>query len=172
MRPGWRPSTASHTQTFTLIPGTQKRDRKGGNTCKYTQSLAHSLCTHTCIFTEYTHTQCEANAGNHKLFFMPHQVCKYMSGVYICSLLQGLLEILYYIRLCFIFCYKSVKLIEKMFYISQSVSLFCFCLSLIRPHKESCWVASYVLTRHLNPNVLNLNRDGSHRPPNGRLYTL
>lgn len=77
MRPGGCPPL--HTQTFTLIiPGTQTTLQRQIHT------LNHLLCAvagaHTCILT---HMQCEMNAGSHKLLFVPHQVCKYVSCLYL-----------------------------------------------------------------------------------------
>lgn len=95
----WRLSTASHMDIHTYKYQEHRRHCK----CRHTQS--HSLCaiagTHTHPYL-HTHMQCEMNAGSHKHLFVPHQVCKYMSVVYICNLLQSLHLILYYMPLFYI----------------------------------------------------------------------
>lgn len=82
MRPGGCPPL--HIQTFTLkLQGTQTILQKAD-----THGLCHSVLRQTNVHI-YTHMPYEMNAGSHKLLFVPHQVCKYMSIVYICNLLQS-----------------------------------------------------------------------------------
>lgn len=74
----WRLSTASHTNIHTS--NTRNTDDAANAEHSLTHSVLHSR--HTCMHT-YTHMQCEVNAGSHKLLFLPHQVGKYVSCLYL-----------------------------------------------------------------------------------------
>lgn len=105
----WRLSTTSHTrarahthkQTFTLI-------KRG------TQMMLHTL-RYCCS----THTQCEMNAGSHKLLFVPHQVCKYMSVVYLqftakSSLSIVLLASVLYVIIILLSWFERYSILQKL----------------------------------------------------------
>lgn len=126
MRPGGRPLL--HTQTFTrIIAGTDDRTNEHTHTHTRTVPLTQT----------YTHIQCETNAGSHKLLFVPHQVCKYMSVVYICNLLQSLHLILYDMPLFLYFVIILSGRLKRLFYIVECVFvlfLFIFNPSGIKSH--------------------------------------
>lgn len=65
----WRLSTASHTNIHTSHNTRNTDDTT--NSARHTRPHIHP----------YLHTQCETNAGSHKLLFVPHRVCKSMSVV-------------------------------------------------------------------------------------------
>lgn len=122
----WRPSTASHTNIHTYNSRNRRQD-------KWTHTH-----TRTVPLTQtYTHIQCETNAGSHKLLFVPHQVCKYMSVVYICNLLQSLHLILYDMPLFLYFVIILSGRLKRLFYIVECVFvlfLFIFNPSGIKSH--------------------------------------
>lgn len=152
-----------YTQIFTLIiPETQTTLQMQTHTISLTLCYCRHIHTHNIKWMQVAISFCSC-----------HTKCGNLCQLFIFAIYCKVFIINYYmICLCFIFYYNSVKLIER-YSILQNVSLFCFCSSLIRLHKESHWVASYVHTQHLNrySNVLNLNRRLT-QATDGRLYAL
>lgn len=95
----WRLSTASHTNIHTYTANTDATANADTHTHAHQLTLRYSRHTSMNI---YTHMQCEMKTGRHKLLFVPHQVWKYISVVYICNLLRNLHLILYYRALFYI----------------------------------------------------------------------
>lgn len=98
----WRLSTASHIHT-----------------CKHSHLLnkEHRWCY--ILHTTHTHTQCEMNAGSHKLFCVPHQVCKYMSVVYLqftakSSLSIVLLASVLYVIIILLSWFEKYSIFQKL----------------------------------------------------------
>lgn len=84
----WRQSTASHTNIHTYTKNTD-------DTHNLTHPVLQQAHTHMHIYTQ-AHMQCEMNAGSHKLFFVPHQVCKYVSCLYLQFTAKSSLNIVLY----------------------------------------------------------------------------
>lgn len=107
----WRLSTASHTNIHTF----NTRNTDVTTNCRH---------THTLLQHPHSLTHCEMNAGSHKLLLVPCWVCKYKFVwvfFFICNSLCKVFTKYFISCLCFICYNNSVGLIEKIFYIAESV---------------------------------------------------
>lgn len=137
----------------------------------HTITLALCYSRHTYMHI-YTHT-CNVKWMQVAISFcLCHTKCANICQLFIFAIYCKVFDIVLYASVLYFIIILSSWL--KRYSILQNVSLFCFCSSLIRLHKESRWVAGYVHTQHLNryPNVLNLNRDGSHGPQMETIYII